>query len=532
MKRFFIRLIMFALVIEGAFAQKETYKELFTRAKSYESQQKWVNALASYYDAMVLEPNEKAEEAFNAYTKLADTIKGGRPGYGEFDDFDIYDGWMAIAEEWEVYWKKNCPVYFEYEKFFLKNFDMEKRTGSYEVSLASSFTSKYDELYSVIIEGWKKAYRSEWKGCNKDFLKLTDSPESRKYTLSASLVDAQGNVIYSLFENDQSGLVGKEYVWIWSEDDVPREQMKKLNAVRLKLNNISWIVNGQKSSYDLAKVEILGLDENYASNIVSYFKGFLASREMVYVEGGTFQMGSNEDDGSKPIHNVTVSTFYICKTEVTQAQWKYVMGNNPSSCIGESKPVDKVSWYDAIVYCNRLSILQRKTPVYSVKGTTNPDLWGYRPSIGNSIREPIEMNMKANGYRLPTEAEWEYAARGGKKSRGYKFSGSNDFKTVARYETFWCGSRCDVATKAPNELDLYDMSGNQGEWCWDWYDPNYYSNSPLTNPTGPSFGSERVKRYGGHDEEGYWIRYVDVRHCSSPEDFSGVFRVVCSISDH
>ena len=529
MKRFFIRLIMFALVIEGAFAQKETYKELFTRAKSYESQQKWVNALASYYDAMVLEPNEKAEEAFNAYTKLADTIKGGRPGYGEFDDFDIYDGWMAIAEEWEVYWKKNCPVYFEYEKFFLKNFDMEKRTGSYEVSLASSFTSKYDELYSVIIEGWKKAYRSEWKGCNKDFLKLTDSPESRKYTLSASLVDAQGNVIYSLFEN------GGYRWWRWSENDIPREKMKKLNAV--KLNDISWIVNGQKSSYDLAKVKLLGLNENCASNIVSYFKGFLASREMVYVEGGTFQMGSNVDDGSKPIHNVTVSSFYICKTEVTQAQWKYVMGNNPSSCVGESKPVDKVSWYDAIVYCNRLSIMQGKTPVYSVKGTTNPDLWDYCPSIGDSIREPIEMNMKANGYRLPTEAEWEYAARGGKKSKGYKYSGSNDFKTVAWLEDFYDDRTYDVATKAPNELGLYDMSGNLGEWCWDWYDEKYYSNSPLNNPTGPSSGSERVCRSGGvafSNGEESWVYYIDARGYSPPWDknYKNVFRVVCSISNH
>ena len=185
--------------------------------------------------------------------------------------------------------------------------------------------------------------------------------------------------------------------------------------------------------------------------------------EMIRVEGGTFSMGSDDSDAwddEKPVHSLSVSSFSIGKYEVTQKLWKAVMGSNPSYFKGDNLPVENVSWDDVQTFIRKLN---QKTGKH---------------------------------YRLPTEAEWEFAARGGNRSRGYKYSGSNDIDAVA-----WCtnnsGSKTHpVGTKSPNELGIYDMSGNVREWCQDWYGGKYYSSSPYSNPTGPSTGSYRVSRGG------------------------------------
>ena len=186
--------------------------------------------------------------------------------------------------------------------------------------------------------------------------------------------------------------------------------------------------------------------------------------QMVYVEGGTFTMGATPEQGSeaydyeKPAHKVTLSSYYIGKFEVTQAQWRTIMGKNPSSFTGDNNPVERVSWNEAQEFCQKLSTLTGKK------------------------------------YRLPTEAEWEYAARGGNKSKGYKYSGSNTIGDVAWYTSNSGRKTHPVGQKQPNELGIYDMSGNLWEWCYDW--KGSYSSSPQTNPTGPTSGSTRVFRGG------------------------------------
>ena len=558
MKRFLIGTVILALVALGAFAQNAAYKENLEKAKSFESQKKWVNALASYYDAMAAEPNEKAEEAYKAYTELADTIKAGMPGYGEMDEFAIYDGWMAIAGEWEKYWKENCPVYFKCGTIEKGELDMETRTGSYKASLTSSYTSKYKELKDVVLEGWKNAYRSEWKGCSRNSLKLNDNPEGRKYSVSASVVDAQGKILYSLFEKecDYYASDSSKDLYKWTVKNVSRDKMKEIDATTctVKPNGVSWTISGKKTSYDMSNAEFVESNRNPASNAYSLVIASLPSRiEKVFVQGGTFRMGSYSGfDNEKPVHNVTVSSFYMGKTEVNQVQWKAVMGNNPSYYKGDNRPVESVSWYDAIVFCNKLSMMDKKTPVYSVNGKTDPDTWNYKPCNGNSINETISMNMNAGGYRLPTEAEWEYAARGGNRSKGYEYSGSDDLDRVAwRGGNILYGYTHDVATKAPNELGLYDMSGNVWEWCWDWCDSNYYGKSPSSNPSGITSGAYRVLRGGGCGDnallrwafvcnfdssrgfrvgDDYRVAYRDGSHpCDGSEGYG--FRVVCSAVD-
>ena len=185
---------------------------------------------------------------------------------------------------------------------------------------------------------------------------------------------------------------------------------------------------------------------------------------MVPVEGGTFTMGATSEQGSdaeeyeKPAHKVTLSDYYIGQTEVTQVLWKAVMGSNPSDSKGDNLPVEQVSWDDCQVFIQNLNQLTGKQ------------------------------------FRLPTEAEWEYAARGGRKSRGYKYAGGNNIGLVA-----WCGDNSGnrthtVATKQANELGVYDMSGNVWEWCSDWYDG--YQSSSQSDPQRPSLGSCRVNRGG------------------------------------
>jgi formylglycine-generating enzyme required for sulfatase activity/TolB-like protein len=219
------------------------------------------------------------------------------------------------------------------------------------------------------------------------------------------------------------------------------------------------------------------------------------STNFVRVEGGTFQMGSDSSDSDsdeKPIHTVTVKTFYISKYEVTQKEWREIMGNNPSEFEGDNLPVEQVNWYEAVDYCNKRSLKEGLTPVYSGFG------------------DNTTCNWNANGYRLPTEAEWEYAAKGGTRDA---YSGSNSVGTVAWYEGNSDGSTKPVGTKASNTLGLYDMSGNVYEWCWDWY--GLYSSGTQTNPRGPVSGVERVER-GGSFYHGARVVRSTLRHDDPP----------------
>ena len=217
----------------------------------------------------------------------------------------------------------------------------------------------------------------------------------------------------------------------------------------------SITVNSKQRSFTLAMTEKKNVMPSVLQNLIN---------NMIYVEGGTFMMGATSEQGSdaydweKPAHQVTLSSFSICKYEVTQEEWEAVMGSNPSSFKGMKLPVEQVSWDDCQTFIRKLN------------------------------------QMTGKQFRLPTEAEWEYAARGGSKSRGYKYAGGNDLGSVAWYSGYSGRKTHDVGQKQPNELGLYDMSGNVWEWCQDWYGD--YSSSSQTNPKGPSSGSSRVRRGG------------------------------------
>lgn len=212
---------------------------------------------------------------------------------------------------------------------------------------------------------------------------------------------------------------------------------------------------------------------------------FKVPSDMIFVEGGTFKMGSETDHSDeKPVHYVTLSDFYIGKYAVSQKLWMDVMYyKNPSHFRGNDLPVENVSWFDCIFFCNALSRRDGFEELYLING----DL--------------VTLLSRKRGYRLPTEAEWEFSARGGNKSKGFTYSGSNNMDQIGWYDNNSGGKTHLVGQKGANELGLFDLSGNVREWCWDCF--STYPSSSQTNPLGSASGLNRVLRGGS------WRNSVD-----------------------
>ena len=323
---------------------------------------------------------------------------------------------------------------------------------------------------AYIFEARKEGYRN-----SRLSQRITSATASQSYTLPAP------EPIYGSIMVDGTPLTA----------DITLDG-KHIGTLPLKLGNIlvgNHTLKISKSGY-ADNTQTITISEGQITTVnATLTKGGgnanIGDFEMVYVKGGTFTMGATAEQGSdaesdeKPTHSVTVSDFYIGKYEVTQAQWRAVMGSNPSKFTGDNNPVEKVSWDDIQEFIKKLNAQTGKK------------------------------------FRLPTEAEWEYAARGGNQSKVYKYSGSNNISEVAWYTDNSNSKTHPVGQKTPNKLGIYDMSGNVWEWCQDWY--GSYSSSSQTNPTGPSSGSYRVLRGG------CWYNFAGVcrvsfRYNSNPGD--------------
>jgi len=266
---------------------------------------------------------------------------------------------------------------------------------------------------------------------------------------------------------------------------------------------------------------------------------------LMRINSGSFTIGSPENEPGRnsdegPQHRVTLNAFYMGRYQVTQAQYKAVMGTNPGAFAfavnAGDLPVERVSWYDAVEFCNKLSELEGLTPYYTIDKTIDdPNNF----SDKDSVKWDVSFNPLANGYRLPTEAQWEYACRAGTITA---FNWGTNQISTSRANFYGRGSLYNgspagiyrntttaVGSFAPNAWGLYDMHGNVYEWCWDWewWDENNYSEFPTTNPDGPNYGANRVIRGGSWFCEGSELRSA-YRHSAFASDRRSVigFRVV------
>jgi len=255
------------------------------------------------------------------------------------------------------------------------------------------------------------------------------------------------------------------------------------------------------SFLDMIIVKAKAYRENWVPSETVTNRYEFRTSQIVFVQGGTFSISNH--------YTVSLSNFYISNFPISQEQWTFIMEGNPNGIdiypsyfVDQIKnPVETVTWYEAIIYCNRRSIREGLNPVYSKEGSTNSDTWGTPPTYLSNNWDSIEMDMTKNGYRLPTEMEWLFAAKGGNLSLRFTYAGSFNIDEVAWYNENSSQSTQQVGLKKTNELGIYDMSGNVWEWCWDWESPDF-PDGVVFNPTGPANGEYRIQKGGSwwHDE--------------------------------
>ena len=517
-----------------------TYDAHLSKAKKYESEKRWCYALGSYYDAMGtvgVDPEFKSE-AVKGYNLLKEAILSGNPGLGTYDEFTIFEEWKKLLIDAEKYGCSFNPYLVQVGELIKGKLDYQTKTATYSAQIKAYRSYRYKHTLEIIEKGYKKAYKYDWD-------KLP--AEWPKYSVSYNndgIYNVDGACVYRVDKYDNYHKKTIQYAYNPFAWDVAFVDCK-FNIVD---ENGKELIKSKRCLLGVEScIEFNGITPQIM-NLIDNKKAFL-NPVACYLEYGKYN--KYDDTGGRsfiknlPEIELPMSpTEFICwnnkydqtydltknamqsvalekindkmviiesldmeifKTEVTQELYESIMGENPSVFIGQNYPVECVSWYDAIYFCNKLSVAKGYEPVYSVNGNTNVKAWNYTPHQKYSIRGEITQNTSANGYRLPTVEEWQYAAKGG---QDYTYAGSNKINKVAWYDENSNHQSHPVAQKKENGYGLYDMSGNVDEWCWDSF---YYDRCScggswlLTDNHCEINGFNFYNAYDQHDSNGFRI---------------------------
>ena len=280
-------------------------------------------------------------------------------------------------------------------------------------------------------------------------------------------------------------------ITIWGKD--LKKNIKPEKTIKIPIGEYKLFIYAKNYKTQTNQIKIKGNEKLIKEYVLEPI--FETPPNLVFVRGGTFIMGGSFFGKNAIPHKVKIYDFYIGKFEVTQEEWTQILINNPACFVDSHRPIENISWFEAINYCNRRSELENLSPCYTIKGSK------------------VFCNFRANGYRLPTEAEWEFAARGGTNSKNYIYSGSNCIDEVAWFQDNSSNKTHPVGTKKANELGIFDMSGNVWEWCWDLY--GRYPEKMQINPKGSDLGKLRTRRQGSWNRAKIYSR-IGFRETSSP----------------
>lgn len=505
----------------GIKMKKKVLGAVLFASSFFASSENWVTELGNCWDSVAANPTLSSRSYYERYNEIAESLKSGKPGGGDLSDEEAHEAWLSVLKDFESYWSSNCPKKISFSRLrkysstetvkipFTVSVDPEeyngettktifqeeeRETSKYSVSVTADFTLKYMEILSIVKSGLRVARKADWtdiprnwpeesvhtdsqspesdgsclvsfignktasiakvNGC--DFLDLNfdvKDKSGRTFFSSGKKIVGTSDVIFEKIESDKFALIDEairngEIVYSPTElslrygapervSDYSREWAEPLLSKPFSLSSVRF-----ENPYETYREENHVIDEEEAR--------IIASEMMVDVAG----------DGS-------IGSFEIQKTEVTQKLYKDVMRRNPSGFRNLEKPVETVSWNDAIVFCNRLSEICGRTPVYSVDGSTDWASWNYVPHSGNQLAGEIEV-VPGDGFRLPTEEEWTYAAHGGNSHEEFAYSGSDKDKIseIAWYKRN-ARKTSEPAKKNANSLGIYDMTGNVWEWCFD-----------------------------------------------------------------
>jgi len=475
-----------------------------------------VAALSYYFQAAAFDPS--LMEAVNRSSVLAANISSGSIGDDARNDIQWRKNWVARLEETEKYFNNFFDNFFKtvplpYTLYYVSdikqvgNINYQNETmnlsgittnlhASHEWALSVEPTlQSVRKSVQAVQDGLDATGRKTVWGLDKwpsqgAFNRSFFGRQVKNFTIVVELVNSRNKVIgRETFQTGGSYEIPIPLPWNETRIQISADERKTVNFSNVNANDVT----------DNLTVRIASVNgtpaETATRNKVLQIKSLTGDAEwnlnvnMVRVQGGTFMMGSpaNEpyrNDDEDPQHQVTLSSFYMGKCEVTQKEYQEVMGINPSNFKGDNLPVENVSWHDAIEYCNKRSQREGLTPAYTRNG------------------DNVTWNRSANGYRLPTEAEWEYACRAG-TTTAYN-TGANISDNTGWYSANSGNKTHPVGQKPANAWGLFDIHGNVWEWCWDWY--GSYSSGAQTDPVGASSGTGRVLRGGSWSSSAEYLR--------------------------